>query len=83
MKLSQKNCQSCSGNVAALDEEEIKNLLLQLQNWQTTSDKKWIFKEFKFKDFAKTLDFVNVIGRVAENEGHLLILNLLVDIVKF
>ncbi|MEX2017065.1 MAG: 4a-hydroxytetrahydrobiopterin dehydratase [Candidatus Pacearchaeota archaeon] len=29
-----------------------------------------LHREFKFKDFKKTLEFVNKVGEIAEKEGH-------------
>ncbi len=70
MKLFDKKCLPCSGSTVALSEIEAGNFLSQLDKWQFSVDKKWILKEFKFKDFAKTLSFVNKIGEVAEKENH-------------
>jgi len=52
-----------------LTEEEIKNYLSQLNNWEFLETQK-IIKEFKFEDFVKAMEFVNKIADVAEKEGH-------------
>ena len=52
-----------------LTEEEIKNYLSQLNNWEFLETQK-IIKEFKFDDFVKAMEFVNKIADVAEKEGH-------------
>ncbi len=52
-----------------LSEEEIKNYLSQLNNWEFLESQK-ITKEFKFEDFVKAMEFVNKIADVAEKEGH-------------
>ena len=70
MKLNKKKCQPCGGEVQALGPEQIKEFLIQIKNWKLSEDKKWIYREFKFKDFKQTLDFVNKVGEVSEAEGH-------------
>ena len=70
MKLSEKECLPCSGKVEGLGLEAIEEFLQQINGWQLSVDKKWIFREFKFKNFVKTLEFVNEIGRVAEKANH-------------
>ncbi|OGZ70461.1 MAG: hypothetical protein A3F47_01295 [Candidatus Staskawiczbacteria bacterium RIFCSPHIGHO2_12_FULL_38_11] len=52
-----------------LGEEEIKDYLSQLKNWEFLETQK-IIKEFKFDDFVKAMEFVNKIADVAEKEGH-------------
>src|SRR3989338_9619846 len=52
-----------------LTEEEIKNYLSQLNNWEFLETQK-IIKEFKFEDFVKAMEFVNKIAVLAEEEGH-------------
>ncbi len=52
-----------------LNEEEIKNYLTQINNWEFLETDK-ITKEFKFSDFVKSIEFVNKVAAVAEEEGH-------------
>jgi len=52
-----------------LSEEEIKNYLSQVNNWEFLETNK-ITKEFKFEDFIKAMEFVNKIAVIAEEEGH-------------
>lgn len=53
----------------ALTEEEIKDYLSQINNWEFLESKK-ITKEFKFKDFIETMEFVNKIADIANKENH-------------
>lgn len=39
-----------------------------LDNW--TYDENKLSKTFSFDDFAQALDFVNEVGRLAEDQGH-------------
>ena len=67
-ELNQKKCVPCEGGVPVLKKEEIKNLLLQIKNWEATEQE--IFKTFEFKNFQEALDFINRVGEIAEKEGH-------------
>ena len=68
--LAGKKCGPCSGGVEPLKAEAIQELLLQLdQGWQAVEEHH-IEKQYKFKDFAQALEFVNKVGQLAEQQGH-------------
>jgi 4a-hydroxytetrahydrobiopterin dehydratase len=69
-ELAQKKCVACEGNVAPFNREEAEVLLKQLNAWTLSGDARWISKDFKFKDFAEALAFVDKVGAIAEGEGH-------------
>ncbi len=52
-----------------LNEEEIRGYISQVNDWEVLENKK-IRKLFKFKDFKETMEFVNKIAVIAEEEGH-------------
>lgn len=68
--LSQKRCKPCEGGVAPLDEERVAVLLGQLDGWQTGADGASILRRFEFKDFYRTMAFVNALAWVANQEDH-------------
>ena len=68
--LSTKKCKPCEGGVAPLTATQAKQLLQQLPKWQLTSDGRWIFKDFEFKNFYRTMAFVNAVAWVANQEDH-------------
>ena len=68
--LSKKNCTPCSGNTPNLSIDEIQNKLLEINDWELNDNKEMIFKKFKFKSFKKALHFTNLVGELAEEEGH-------------
>ena len=73
MKLDELNnlkCSSCSGNIPKLNEEDINIYLNKLKNWQINDKRELIFKKIKFKTFKQALVFTNLIGEIAEKEGH-------------
>ena len=67
--LADKECVECKGGVAPLKGEELCRLAGQLEGWQVVEEHH-LAKDFKFADFARTLDFVNRVGALAEKEGH-------------
>lgn len=68
--LVQKKCVACEGGMPPLRRDEAEILLRQLKEWRLSGDAQWISKEFKFKDFADALKFVDAVGAIAESEGH-------------
>ncbi|MBD3334597.1 MAG: 4a-hydroxytetrahydrobiopterin dehydratase [Candidatus Eisenbacteria bacterium] len=68
-KLSEKSCVPCRGGVDPMKEGDYKPLLDQLQGWDVV-DQHHLTKTYKFPDFAQALDFVNRVGRLAEEEDH-------------
>ena len=68
MELSQKKCQACEGGVPAMSKEQAEELLKQVPTWKIIDWK--VTKEFKFKNFLESLNFVNKVGKVAEAEQH-------------
>ena len=67
--LASKHCVPCHGGVPRLRGEETGRLLAQLQGWRVVEEHH-LSKEYKFKNFADALAFVNRLGAVAEAEGH-------------
>ncbi len=54
-----------------LTEEEIKDYLSQLKNWEyQRGPTSLIRRGFKFDDFVKAMEFVNKVADIAEKEGH-------------
>lgn len=67
--LSQKHCVPCEGGTLPLSRKESEFLLKEVSNW-TLIEEKEIEKNYIFKDFREALQFMNDVGRIAENEGH-------------
>ncbi len=65
-----KHCKVCEGGVAVLATDEIKNQLTQLSGWQFNEVEHYISKSFKFKGYARTMAFVNLIAWMAAVENH-------------
>ena len=67
--LAERQCVPCRGGVPPLPGEEIKKLSGQLPGWQVINEHH-LLKRYDFKDFRETLDFVNRVGELAEDQGH-------------
>lgn len=67
-ELTGKHCKPCEGGIPALSPAETEKYLGQVNGWKLVGVH--IEKEFKLKDFAKALLFVNAVGYCAEQEGH-------------
>ena len=67
--LAERQCVPCRGGVPALTAEEIEPLAAQVSAWQVI-DAHHLRRNYKFADFRETLEFVNRIGELAEEQGH-------------
>ncbi len=69
--LSKKKCVPCEGNVPPLTPEAAAELAKQLNpEWHVIDDAHLLSRHFTFKDFAETMQFVNKVAAIAEEEGH-------------
>jgi 4a-hydroxytetrahydrobiopterin dehydratase len=70
-ELNQMKCLPCEGGVDPLTSAKARELSAQLHaDWDLTADSKAIRREFKFKDFYRTMSFVNAVAHVANLEDH-------------
>ena len=70
INLYELKCSICSANTPKLNNTDIKSNLDNLKGWQTNNENEMIFKRIEFKSFKQALAFTNLIGEVAEKEGH-------------
>ena len=68
--LAEKSCVPCQGGVEPLGEADARKLMAQTPHWQLLDGGTRIERKFKFKDFKRTLGFINELGNVAEEENH-------------
>ena len=69
--LSEKHCKPCEGGTAALTLAESQAMCEQLDaQWSLAADGKSISREWKFKNFYRTMSFVNAIAHLANTEDH-------------
>lgn len=69
MDLKNKKCVPCTKGSAPISTPEIEKYLSNLSGWKVNLQGE-IEKEFKFKNFLKSLEFVNRVGLIAESEKH-------------
>jgi 4a-hydroxytetrahydrobiopterin dehydratase len=70
MELTQKKCKPCEGGVAKLNPGEIAGFLKQLAApWEVVDNMK-IVKDFEFADYRSSIEFVDRVAELAEEEGH-------------
>lgn len=69
--LTERRCQPCEGGVAAFTQQQAQAALAQLAaGWRLTEDNKAIKREFAFRDFYRTISFVNALAHIANIEDH-------------
>ncbi len=69
-ELAQNKCIPCSIGTPPLESKEIKEYMEQLDDEWKVIDNHHIEKEFKFKNFKEALKYTNIVGELAEEEGH-------------
>ena len=63
-------CTPCKSGDIPLSITESKGKLLGLEKWSIIENGKKLKKEYRFSNFVTTLEFVNKVGAIAENQGH-------------
>jgi len=69
-ELTEGHCAPCEGGVPTLTRSEAEKLLSKIDNWQLREDGNEISRHFEFKNFYKTMAFVNAVAWIANQEGH-------------
>ena len=71
--LADKKCIPCEGGIPSFDTKEIHKYLKKVDGWDVKSDDSkvyYLIKEFKFKNFLESQNFVDNVGKIAEQEGY-------------
>ncbi|MEY4760903.1 MAG: hypothetical protein RLZZ200_759 [Pseudomonadota bacterium] len=69
--LAERRCVPCEGGVAPLTRAAAEEVLQNLhEDWQLAPEGTHIQREFRFKDFYRTMSFVNAVAHVANIEDH-------------
>ena len=68
--LTQKTCQACEGGTPALTPAHIQTLLSDVAEWSANDTNTAIERRFSFPNFLTTMNFVNALAFLAEQEGH-------------
>jgi 4a-hydroxytetrahydrobiopterin dehydratase len=69
--LAARRCKPCEGGVPPLTPEQAAGLLGQVSPaWVLTDNAHGIRREFAFRDFYRTMSFVNALAHIANVEDH-------------
>ena len=69
--LSEKKCAPCEGGVKPLTPAKSRLLGKKLhKDWKIAKDSKSLTRSLKFKDFYRTMSFVNAVAYIANTEDH-------------
>ena len=71
-ELSSKSCVSCSGESPPATDEEINQYKTQVPEWEVIKDgnKSYLQRVYKFTNFKEAMAFTQVVGEIAEQQGH-------------
>jgi 4a-hydroxytetrahydrobiopterin dehydratase len=69
-ELVRKKCSPCEGGIPPVSAAEAENLLVHLEGWELSDDRKRIQRRWTAKNFTAAIDFFNKIAELAEQEGH-------------
>ena len=71
--LLNKKCVPCEGGVIPFDIKEIHKYQKKVDGWDIIKNNSNIYfleKKYNFKNFLKSQNFVNEVGKISEAEGH-------------
>jgi 4a-hydroxytetrahydrobiopterin dehydratase len=69
--LRDQRCKPCEGGIEPHTLAKSHELLKQLNaGWKLSSDGKSIHREMKFKNFYRTMSYVNAVAHIANAEEH-------------
>jgi 4a-hydroxytetrahydrobiopterin dehydratase len=70
-ELAARKCKPCEGGTAPLTRVAAEQLLAQISHgWALSADAHSIRREFSFRDFYRTMSFVNALAHIANIEDH-------------
>jgi 4a-hydroxytetrahydrobiopterin dehydratase len=69
--LTERHCVPCEGGVRPLSRAAAEEVMLRLEgDWKLDEGATSIVREFKFKDFFRTMSFANALAHVVNLEDH-------------
>lgn len=69
--LKEQRCLPCEGGVEPLDPPHAEDYLAKLSpGWALDERGRELRREFRFKDFYRTMSFVNAIAHIANQQNH-------------
>jgi 4a-hydroxytetrahydrobiopterin dehydratase len=69
--LADRKCAPCEGGIPPLTPAEAADLKRELHgDWQLAADARSLKRSLEFKDFYRTMSFVNALAHIANVEDH-------------
>lgn len=69
--LAARKCKPCEGGMPPLTPEQAAALLTQIsKDWALTDGARALRRNFAFRDFYRTMSFVNALAHIANIEDH-------------
>ena len=68
MAISDQKCEPCQVGTPPLSSKQAEALIKETPEWMLKDNS--IERVFKFKDFRESMDFVNRVAEIAEEQGH-------------
>ena len=68
--LADARCSPKKGQEHRLSEASIRELMPQLLGWELVEEGQALSKTFTFKDYYRTMSFVNAVAHMANGEDH-------------
>ena len=70
--LAQKHCKACRKDAPHVSDEELPALMAAVPEWQVVERDgiRRLERVYSFKNFVAALAYTNVVGAIAEEEGH-------------
>jgi 4a-hydroxytetrahydrobiopterin dehydratase len=70
-ELTVAQCQPCQGGVEAMTATVVLQYMPMIDSdWQYQEQQAVISRTYKFKNFSKTMFFVNAVAQIADQQGH-------------
>lgn len=70
MGLADKSCQSLPKGSPALDSQRASEMINEIPGWDLHEEEQTVRREFKFKNFYETIEFVNAVAWIANQQDH-------------
>lgn len=68
--LFEGKCKPCSSGEGLVKPEDVAEALKELEGWSLGDDEKCIVREVTFKNFYRTMAFVNAVAWIANTRDH-------------
>ena len=68
--LANKECVPCKGGVPPLKGDDLQNLSKEISSERNVVDEHHLEREYSFNDFKDALKYTNLVGEMAEEQGH-------------